>query len=86
MLDDHVVTAVAGKKHPPFQDVVLITSLSGLTADANILINEARISAQRYQYGYLEPQPIEQLVLGICNYKQAYTQYGGGCVFGHFSI
>lgn len=48
-----------------------------MTADANILINAARLSAQRYQYAYQEPQPIEQLVLGICNYKQAYTQYGG---------
>jgi 20S proteasome subunit alpha 3 len=38
------------------------------------------LSAQRYQYTYQEPQPIEQLVLGICNYKQAYTQYGGKCL------
>jgi 20S proteasome subunit alpha 3 len=60
----------------------VVAAVAGLTADANILINSARLSAQRYQYTYQEPQPIEQLVLGICNYKQAYTQYGGQRPFG----
>jgi len=60
----------------------VVAAVAGLTADANILINSARISAQRYQYTYSEPQPVEQLVLGVCNYKQAYTQYGGQRPFG----
>ncbi|CAM9510334.1 unnamed protein product, partial [Chrysoparadoxa australica] len=56
--------------------------VAGLTADANILINQARLGAQRYLYTYHEAQPVEQLVQGICNYKQAYTQYGGLRPFG----
>ena len=53
-----------------------------MTADAGILINYARLAAQRYQYAYQDPQPIEQLVMTVCNYKQAYTQYGGQRPFG----
>lgn len=60
-----------------------ITSVvAGLTADANILINNARVTAQRYIYTYDESMPVEQLVQRTCNYKQAYTQYGGLRPFG----
>ena len=36
----------------------------------------------RYLYKYQEPMPVEQVVKSICNYKQAYTQYGGLRPFG----
>lgn len=57
-------------------------SVAGLTADANILIDQARLRAGRYGYQYQEPIPIENLVEHVCNYKQAYTQYGGLRPFG----
>jgi len=57
-------------------------NVAGLTADANILIDQARLRAGRYAYQYCEPIPIEQLVEHVCNYKQAYTQYGGLRPFG----
>lgn len=57
-------------------------SVAGLTADANILIDQARLNAARYAYQYQEPIPIENLVEHVCNYKQAYTQYGGLRPFG----
>jgi len=57
-------------------------NVAGLTADANILIDQARLRAGRYEYQYCEPIPIEQLVEHVCNYKQAYTQYGGLRPFG----
>lgn len=60
----------------------IATVVAGLTADANILINEARIAAQRYLYQYGEPIPVEQLVERVCNHKQLYTQYGGQRPFG----
>mmetsp|Transcript_3318 Transcript_3318/g.9766 ORF Transcript_3318/g.9766 Transcript_3318/m.9766 type:complete len:257 (-) Transcript_3318:35-805(-) len=60
----------------------LATVVAGLTADANILINEARLAAQRYRYQYGEPMPVEQLVEKVCNHKQLYTQYGGQRPFG----
>jgi len=56
--------------------------VAGLTADANILINQARLGSQRYLYQYQSPMPVEQMVKSICDYKQAYTQYGGLRPFG----
>lgn len=44
--------------------------VAGLTADANLLVNHARVSAQRYLYQYGEHMPVEQLVKQVCNYKQ----------------
>jgi len=60
----------------------VVTVVAGLTADANILINNARLQSQRYLYTYQESMPVEQLVQRVCNYKQAYTQYGGLRPFG----
>lgn len=57
-------------------------TVAGLTADANILIDQARLRAGRYTYQYSESIPVEQLVEHVCNYKQAYTQYGGLRPFG----
>lgn len=57
-------------------------TVAGLTADANILIDEARYEAGSYQYVYQEPIPMEQLVEYICNYKQYFTQRGGLRPFG----
>jgi 20S proteasome subunit alpha 3 len=56
--------------------------VSGLTADANYLIDYARLSAQRYKYSYQENMPLEQLITKICDLKQSYTQYGGLRPFG----
>jgi len=57
-------------------------AVAGITADANILINQARLHAQRHLYNYGEPQPVEQLVQRLCDEKQLYTQYGGLRPFG----
>eukprot|EP01103_Thecamoeba_quadrilineata_P006637 TRINITY_DN16365_c0_g1_i1.p1 TRINITY_DN16365_c0_g1~~TRINITY_DN16365_c0_g1_i1.p1 ORF type:complete len:268 (+),score=50.29 TRINITY_DN16365_c0_g1_i1:56-805(+) len=60
----------------------LSCAVAGITADANILINYARLAAQRYTYQYCEPIPVEQLVSQVCDLKQGYTQYGGLRPFG----
>lgn len=60
----------------------LCCSVSGITSDANVLINELRLIAQRYQLQYQEPIPIENIVSSLCNVKQAYTQFGGKRPFG----
>ena len=57
-------------------------AVAGITADANILIQQARLHAQRYRFSFQEPQPVEQLVQTLCDEKQAYTQYGGLRPFG----
>ena len=56
--------------------------VAGLGSDANILIQYARVTSQRYLYTYQEPMPVEQLVQSVCNQKHAYTQYGGMRPFG----
>jgi len=63
-------------------DEHIAVAVAGITADANILINQARLHAQRYRFAYQEPQPVEQLVQTLCDEKQAYTQYGGLRPFG----
>jgi 20S proteasome subunit alpha 3 len=57
-------------------------AVAGLTADANILINKARLTAQQYTFTYQETMPVEQLVRRLCDVKQGYTQFGGMRPFG----
>lgn len=57
-------------------------AVAGITADANILVDYARRSAQRYKLTYQEPMPIEQLLRDVCDTKQGYTQFGGQRPFG----
>jgi 20S proteasome subunit alpha 3 len=57
-------------------------AVAGIMADANILINTARVQAQRYTFAYQEPIPVEQLVQSLCDTKQGYTQFGGLRPFG----
>ena len=52
-------------------------SITTSTADANILINSARLAAQRHAFAFGEPVPVEQLVRALCDAKQGYTQFGG---------
>jgi len=57
-------------------------AVAGITADANILINYARVASQRYQFTYQEPMPVEGLVQQLCDLKQGYTQFGGMRPYG----
>ena len=56
--------------------------VSGLTADANYLIEYIRTEGQKYRYNYGNQIPLEQLVEILCDLKQSYTQYGGMRPFG----
>lgn len=60
----------------------VMCAVAGITSDANILINQARLSSQRYSFSYQEPVPVEYLVQLICDTKQTYTQFGGLRPFG----
>eukprot|EP00051_Salpingoeca_urceolata_P027132 m.480150 g.480150 ORF g.480150 m.480150 type:complete len:268 (+) comp21721_c0_seq1:73-876(+) len=63
-------------------DEHMACSVAGITADANILVNYLRQSAQRHRLTFQEELPVEQLVRLLCNTKQAYTQVGGLRPFG----
>lgn len=60
----------------------LACSVAGITSDANVLTTELRAIAQRHRLQFGEPMPLEQLVMRLCDLKQAYTQYGGKRPFG----
>jgi len=60
----------------------IIAGVAGITADANSLVNYARIASQRYLYSYNEDIPVELLTQRLCDLKQGYTQYGGLRPFG----
>ena len=74
-------TSVASEKMHKLDDHLGV-AVAGINSDANILINSARLSAQRYLMTYQEPVPMEQLVQTLCDQKQGYTQYGGLRPFG----
>ena len=74
-------TSVASEKMHKLDEHIGV-AVAGINSDANILINSARLSAQRYAMSYAEPVPLEQLVQNLCDQKQGYTQYGGLRPFG----
>lgn len=40
-------------------------AMSGLTADARILVNHARVDAQNYRFNYDEPMRVESCTQGV---------------------
>lgn len=60
----------------------MMCAVAGMTADASILVNHARVSAQRYLKTYNEEIPCELLIKRVCDVKQGYTQHGGLRPFG----
>jgi len=57
-------------------------SVAGITSDANVLVTNLQQTAQRYKLNYGKNIPVEQLVIHLCDIKQAYTQFGGMRPFG----
>ena len=56
--------------------------VSGLTADANYLLEYLRNESQKYFSKFEEEIVLEQLVERVCDLKQSYTQSGGMRPFG----
>ncbi|KAF7491511.1 Proteasome subunit alpha type-4 [Sarcoptes scabiei] len=77
LLDEIFVSEKIYKLHDD-----MACSVAGITSDANVLINELRLIAQRYLLQYGESIPCERIVSWLCDIKQAYTQYGGKRPFG----
>ncbi|CDW57507.1 Proteasome domain containing protein [Trichuris trichiura] len=77
LLDDEVMLEKIYKLN---EDIVC--SVAGITADANVLVMLLRQYAQKFLLQYGEKIAVEQLVESVCDYKQAYTQYGGKRPYG----
>lgn len=57
-------------------------SIVGLSSDARILIDQARIYAQSNKLTYDEPIDVEVITKRVCDIKQLYTQHAGVRPFG----
>jgi proteasome alpha subunit len=63
-------------------DEHISAAIAGLTADARILIDQARTASQMHRLTYDEPINVEMLARDIGDLKQLYTQYAGVRPFG----
>jgi proteasome alpha subunit len=63
-------------------DEHLICVSAGISSDARILVEKARILAQQHRVNYDSAPNTESIVRDIADVKQQFTQYGGGRPFG----
>ena len=60
----------------------MLAAISGVVADANYLVDYARLHAQRHLYSHHEPIYCEELIKFLCNTCHHYTQYGSSRPYG----
>jgi 20S proteasome subunit alpha 4 len=82
---DIVVLGVEKKSVAKLQDertVRKICALDGLTADARMVINRARVECQSHRLTVEDPVTVEYITRYIASLKQRYTQSNGRRPFG----
>jgi proteasome alpha subunit len=63
-------------------DEYLICVSAGISSDARVLVDKARVLAQQHRVTYDSAPNTEAIVRDIADLKQQFTQYGGGRPFG----
>lgn len=63
-------------------DEHIIAVFAGISSDARVLIDKARVLAQQHRVTYDSAPSTESIVRDIADVKQQFTQYGGARPFG----
>mgnify|MGYP000732999708 CR=1 FL=1 len=63
-------------------DEHIISVSAGISSDARVLVEKARVLAQQHRVTYDSPPNTESIVREIADIKQQFTQYGGARPFG----
>ena len=78
--DSLVVEESANKINEIDEHIIAVSA--GISSDARVLIEKARVSAQQHRITYDSAPTTESIVRDIANIKQQFTQYGGARPFG----
>jgi len=78
--DELIIPESADKIYEIDEHIMAVAA--GITSDARVLIEKARIAAQQHRITYDSPPHTEAVVKEIADMKQQFTQYGGTRPFG----
>ncbi len=79
--EDSLVVKESTNKINDIDDHVICV-FAGISSDARVLIDKARLSAQQYRMTYDSKPGVESIVRDIADIEQQFTQYGGARPFG----
>jgi proteasome alpha subunit len=78
---DKLIIDESANKIQEVDDHIMAVS-AGITSDARILIEKARVLAQQHRVTYDSEPTTESIVREIADAQQQFTQYGGGRPYG----
>ena len=78
---DSLIVEESADKINEVDDHIIAVS-AGISSDARVLIDKARVLAQQHRVTYDSAPSTESIVRDIADIKQQFTQYGGGRPFG----
>ena len=78
--DSLVIEESANKINEVVEHIIAVSA--GISSDARVLIEKARVLAQQHRMTYDSAPSTESIVRDIADIKQQFTQYGGARPFG----
>lgn len=78
---DKLVIEESANKINEIDEHIMVVS-AGISSDARVLVDKARVLAQQHRVTYDSESPTESIVKEIADVKQQFTQYGGARPFG----